>query len=80
MICGTHYAYTTDKPKYCEKCGTQAVQEERICCKCGTSFPGMDQYGPVEDNKIEEGVACPNCNKINLPEALFCKGCGIKVK
>jgi ribosomal protein L40E len=50
---------------YCQKCGTENLDDARFCKDCGARI--MDK----------EFVTCTKCHSENEYDALFCKKCGI---
>lgn len=64
-----HESRSTD---YCDTCGS-------VITEPGPASPGPRGGGPDQSTgkpATPAGIACPNCEAINLPDSLFCEACG----
>lgn len=47
------------------------------CDTCGSPITNAENPAPASPEKPKPaGLACPNCDAVNLPDSLFCEACG----
>jgi membrane protease subunit (stomatin/prohibitin family) len=67
--------------RFCPQCGHQVVVLDR-CSACGKNLPPNSRFcprcGKAGADKPDPKV-CKRCQTSNLPESVYCNGCGEKL-